>query len=187
MTAPGPLPALNGRYGFGWVIDTYDGQRRIWHNGGTLGFNSSNQLFPQTAQAVIVLLNTGNGADTVAQTTFDALHPDFAAAKNAAASGEDPAITARAKNVWTQLIGEHPDRTQFTDSLNKALTPQVLAAAKQQISPLGEPRAWVYRGKTAHGTAMTYDYRVTFSTGMALHVFMSVDADGKIAGFWFTE
>src|SRR5579884_3298578 len=65
MTTPGMLPAIgNGHYAFGWLVDTYDGQPRIWHNGGTLGFNSSNQLFPDVSQAVIVVTNMAAGADS---------------------------------------------------------------------------------------------------------------------------
>lgn len=183
MTSPGKLPALNGHYGFGWVIDTYDGQPRIWHNGGTLGFNASNQIYPDQQQAVIVLTNTAGGADALADRTFSALHPDLAVAQSTPAPKEDPAVTARAKALWAQFVAGKPDRSQFTDDMNKALTPQVVAGAAQQFSTLGNATSWTYTGKNAEAGATTYAYRVTFSSGVSLDVFMSVDSSNKIAGY----
>ena len=186
MMAPGFLPAIgNGHYGFGWVIDTYDGQPRVWHNGGTLGFNSSNQLYPATHQAIVVLTNSGAGADTLADRTFDALHPDLAAAQNTPASGEDPAITARAKAIWAQFAAGTPDRSQFDDKMNKALTPDLVAQAKQ-FATLGPATSWVYTGRKSQAGVTTYVYRVAFSSGTRLNVYMSVDADGKIGGYLAT-
>ena len=186
MMTPGFLPAIgNAHYGFGWVIDTYDGQPRIWHNGGTLGFNSSNQLYPATHQAIIVLTNTAGGADALADRTFDALHPDLAAAQAKPAAGEDAAVTARAKAIWAQFAAGTPDRSQFDDKMNKALTPDVIAQAKQ-FGTLGAAASWVYTGQKSQAGVTTYVYRVLFSSGTRLNVYMSVDPDGKIGGYLAT-
>jgi CubicO group peptidase (beta-lactamase class C family) len=184
MTAPGPLPALRtDRYGFGWVLDTFDGQPRIWHNGGTLGFNSSNQIYPKSAQTVIVLTNMAGGADSLANGIFDSLHPDLAAAKSKTVSGEDAAITARAKTVWAQFPSGNLERSQFTGEMNKALTPDLIAGAKAQFGSLGDATSWVYRGKNVVNGMATYTYRVSFSSGTSLNVYMSIDKNDKIAGY----
>ncbi len=186
MTSPGKLPALSGHYGFGWVIDTYDGQQRVWHNGGTLGFNASNQIYPAQRQAVIVLTNVAGGADAIADRTFSGLHPELAAAQNKPASGEDPAVTARAKTVWSEFVAGKLDRSQFTDAMNKAMTPQVISGAAAQFAPLGSATSWVYTGKHADGGGTTYAYHVTFANGASLNVYMTVDASNKIAGYLAT-
>lgn len=48
-------------YGYGWMLDSLDGRRRV-HHGGTLpGFRAMMMLFPDDSLTVIVLTN-GNGA-----------------------------------------------------------------------------------------------------------------------------
>ena len=49
--------ALAG-YGYGLIIDSLDGRRRIWHNGAILGFESSVMHFPDEGLTVVVLINT---------------------------------------------------------------------------------------------------------------------------------
>jgi len=186
MTAPGRLAAFgpDAHYGFGWVVDRYDGQPRIWHNGGTLGFSSSNEIYPRQHQIVIVLLNTTvANADTIAGAQFERLHPRLAAASRRAVAGEDPAVTNRAKAVLAQLTNGLVDRTQFDADMNAHLTPDLLAGAKAQFLQLGSATTWVYRGKHAVGAQTTYAYHVSFSSGAQLNVYMSVNAAGKISGY----
>jgi CubicO group peptidase (beta-lactamase class C family) len=57
-----PVPATHpdGRpvsYGFGWFLDPYDGHRRMWHYGETVGFQSNIQRFRDDRLTVIVLVN----------------------------------------------------------------------------------------------------------------------------------
>lgn len=185
MTSPGPVPsgALEG-YGFGWVIDSYDKQPRVWHNGGTLGFLAQNDIYPGLSQAVIVLQSstTANPAH-VADAAFDAMHPDLASANAKPASGEDPALTARAKTVWNQLASGVVDRSQFTDAANKIFTPELIAQASAQLKPLGQPTAFVYQGKEQAQGLTAYRYHLTFTSGVVLTLVMALDSYGKIAAF----
>jgi D-alanyl-D-alanine carboxypeptidase len=185
MTSPGTLPALdkNSHYAFGWVIDTFDGRPRIWHNGGTMGFNSSNQIYPEDGQTVIVLTNSPIAADDLAQKTFDVLHPDYAAAKLKGAAGEDAAVTARIKSIWNGLAVGPIDRSQLSDTMNKHLTPEFLSEVKSQISVLGTPTSWVYKGKTSDKTSTNYTYYVTFSSGHSFDVVMTLDDAGKVSAY----
>ncbi len=45
------------QYGYGWFIDQYRGQRRIYHNGDTHGFRECVQTFPDRRAAVLCQLN----------------------------------------------------------------------------------------------------------------------------------
>ena len=187
MTRAGALPALNAkaRYGFGWVVDTFDDQPRLWHNGGTLGFTASNHRYPGLGESIIVLENNGESdSDAVANAVFEALHPALAASAAAKrAAGEDVAVTARAKRVWDELLSGKVDRAEFTTTMSDALTPAVLAQSTAQLRPLGAPTSWVYAGSDVTGTTTTYSYRVGFAGGVTLTIMMSVGADGKISGY----
>lgn len=63
------------------------------------------------------------------------------------------------------------------------LTPQLLSGAAQQFKPLGTPQTWVYRGKKSTAENTTYEYLVTFSSGVKVDVTMTLDKGGKIAGY----
>jgi len=44
-------------YGFGWFLDPYNGQARMWHTGSTMGFRTVIERFPGENLTVIVLSN----------------------------------------------------------------------------------------------------------------------------------
>jgi CubicO group peptidase (beta-lactamase class C family) len=44
-------------YGFGWFLDPYQGHKRMWHDGETMGFRSTIQRFPDDQLTIIVLAN----------------------------------------------------------------------------------------------------------------------------------
>jgi CubicO group peptidase (beta-lactamase class C family) len=44
-------------YGFGWFLDPYQGHKRMWHDGGTMGFRTTIQRFPDDKLTIIVLAN----------------------------------------------------------------------------------------------------------------------------------
>jgi CubicO group peptidase (beta-lactamase class C family) len=44
-------------YGLGWFLDPYQGHRRMWHDGETIGFRTTIQRFPDDQLTVIVLAN----------------------------------------------------------------------------------------------------------------------------------
>jgi len=56
--APQAETDRNGaHYGFGWFIDKYRDQRRVYHNGDTRGFRDCVQTFPDRRAALLVQLN----------------------------------------------------------------------------------------------------------------------------------
>lgn len=46
-----------GHYGFGWFLDTYRGEPRIYHNGDSQGFRITVQRFPNRRAAALVQFN----------------------------------------------------------------------------------------------------------------------------------
>jgi len=62
-------------YGFGWYVDTYRGERRLWHHGETSGFRNVIVRFPDLRDAVVILTNRNGGdpgkiADRIADLMF---------------------------------------------------------------------------------------------------------------------
>jgi CubicO group peptidase (beta-lactamase class C family) len=44
-------------YGFGWFLDPYNGHKRMSHDGGTIGFRTTIQRFPDDKLTIVVLAN----------------------------------------------------------------------------------------------------------------------------------
>jgi len=44
-------------YGFGWFLDPYNGHKRMWHSGSTMGFRTVIQRFPDDQFIIIILAN----------------------------------------------------------------------------------------------------------------------------------
>jgi CubicO group peptidase (beta-lactamase class C family) len=56
----GPSKFADGKpvsYGFGWFLDPYQGHKRMWHDGSTIGFRTTIQRFLDDKLTVIVLAN----------------------------------------------------------------------------------------------------------------------------------
>ncbi|MFY9737944.1 MAG: serine hydrolase domain-containing protein [Candidatus Cybelea sp.] len=185
MLAPGkPAFGKGSWYGYGWVIDTADGHKRIWHNGGTFGFNAANLLFPRDGLAIVVLQNADTiaAAESTGTRIFEAFEPSAAQAADASASGEDPAITERVRDLLAQLESGTVDRTQLNATMNKRLTPQLLKAAATELAVLGVPQRLVFVGKATIGSGTLYTYRAVFSAA-TFNVKIGVDRFGKVIGF----
>jgi CubicO group peptidase (beta-lactamase class C family) len=58
------------RYGFGWFIDEYRGEKRIQHNGDTRGFRLCVQRFPRRRAALLVQINSEVEGETQQMTTL---------------------------------------------------------------------------------------------------------------------
>ncbi|MBV8434834.1 MAG: hypothetical protein JO029_11200 [Candidatus Eremiobacteraeota bacterium] len=120
------------------------------------------------------------------------LLPAIASAQSAAPSAspvalpsEDPAITARAKDLLHQAQTGQFDRTQLDGKMNAALTDAIAKNLASQLSPLGPPTGFKLAQITSDGTYKVYVYVVAFKDG-PLAMQIAIDpATGKIGGLWF--
>jgi hypothetical protein len=97
---------------------------------------------------------------------------------------ENPAITRRALEWVGRFQTTNIDRSQLNATIDTKLTPQVLEAMKRQLAPLGTATGIGYGGARNVKGALVYRYVVVFPVG-AIQEFMSIGADGKIAGVLF--
>ncbi len=79
MTGDRVYSALPGEdYGYGLIIDTFEGRVRVWHSGGQPGFTSRLLWFPEEQISVAVVMNfndqhhdrVGEVADAIARSLF---------------------------------------------------------------------------------------------------------------------
>lgn len=165
-------------YGFGLFVDRQAGHRRIWHGGGTLGFSSSNMVYPDEALCIIALVNDGDvNATALTAALYDALH----GLDRRAAPGEVPAISDLVA-LWLQRLqrGELP-KSAVSLPLFLSLTAnanQGLDALKARLDIYGRPEAILYQGRVDD----TYVYIVRFGAQW-LHVECRFVDDARLASF----
>ena len=63
---PPPLASAAQGYAMGWITGTWHGQRLVWHDGATLGFESQVAMLPDAGVGVVILTNGGPGASLFA-------------------------------------------------------------------------------------------------------------------------
>lgn len=173
-------------YGFGWEVNTFEGQPRISHNGGTFGFLSVNEYFPKLRQFVIVLSNSDSAPPPViGAAAFAALNPQIAAVQQKAVPGEHSNITALARQWIGRLQAGDIDRSQLTSKVSALLSVDMVRSLKSDIGGLGEPTSFVYRGMQSVNGIAVYKYRVQFPS-VALLLTLAIDSQGKIAGLYLS-
>ncbi|MDB5073734.1 MAG: beta-lactamase [Candidatus Eremiobacteraeota bacterium] len=160
-----PVRLANGSsigYGFGMKVDTFEGQPRIWHDGNTLGFDGSNQFFPNQGVRIIVLTNAvDGGSDEIVSRVYNDLFPAIAAAAIKSDEQEVKAVTARVEAFAAGLFAGHVDRSQMTDAFNEGLTDKTVASIASQMASLGTP-AWTYQSRADQPDGPGYTYLLKF-------------------------
>jgi CubicO group peptidase (beta-lactamase class C family) len=122
-------------YGLGVYAGTVDGRRRISHGGESVGFLSTNQVYPAEKVATVVMTNSWSG-DAYSRIARDLARIVLPAAAADATVG---AQAARARNVYDQLRSGKLDRSLLTENANYYFTEQAVADYGSSLGPLGEP------------------------------------------------
>jgi D-alanyl-D-alanine carboxypeptidase len=189
MTTPQLFNGEKTGYGFGLFVDTFEGQSRIWHNGGTFGYAANDKLFPALGTHVVVFTNDQNGPDdAISARIFNDLYPSIYAASARPVAGEDVAVTARVKSLWAGLAAGKPDRSEMSPGMSAELTDALLAQAAPQLASLGTPADFVFRGETdsASGNSKVYEYIVKFAQA-SIKLTAAIDKKtDKFAAFYFS-
>lgn len=83
-------------YGYGWLIDTVFGQKRIWHNGAIDGFVSGFQRFVNDSLCIVMLSNNGGLAEGLMSVNLAAImfHQPYSVPVNKTPGKIDPALLA---------------------------------------------------------------------------------------------
>ena len=189
LTTPPALPAgAQTQYAAGWIADSMDGHRELWHNGGLPGFNARNAYFPEQDLAIVVFANVASfDATAVTREIFRTFVPATAAqlaADSAPAAGADPAITARVRAQYLAFTRAHIDPALYAPEVGPQLPDSLVATVGRQLASLGTPSAFLFSGKTTVGRSTVYTYRV-LTPGQTVIMTLSINADDKIDGIYF--
>jgi CubicO group peptidase (beta-lactamase class C family) len=189
MTAPGPHPEGAQGYGYGLFVDVYDGLRRISHGGTSLGYTAADAIYPSLAQQVIVLTNANwAGGGDLADAAFDDLHPQLFASSSAGAGGENPAITALVKRLWSGMVSGHVDQSLLSPRMGRF--GRLAGARRSQFAVYGVDARWVYRGTRTPphpGMSRSYTYLLLFPSGRALDLTVALTPRRKIEGVFYSR
>jgi D-alanyl-D-alanine carboxypeptidase len=175
------VPSDFGAEGLGLQLSSWLGQSFAGHHGGLPGFEAENETMPAHQTGWVVLSNAFDFmTPKVNRLVFEALFP-MAATSNPQ-SPVDVAITHRFRSTLDALTSGVVDRTQLTDALNAALTPQLLSQTSVQLKSFGAITQVHFTGSSRAGALTTYQYSVSYSSGQTLTWHFILDDHGKIAG-----
>ena len=96
---------------------------------------------------------------------------------------EDPAVTALALKIYQQMRAGKVDPALLSEQMQKAMTPEALAANKPMFDQLGDPSKLLLEKKETVAQGTKWEYLATFAAA-EFHVDILVDATGKVAGYF---
>lgn len=173
-------------YGLGLFVDSVYGQARVGHTGGSQGFTTADEYFPDLGLRILAFSNLGDkkpeAGITMTNLVFAALHPDIVAAWERPVAGEVTAVSDSAKASFRQLQGG-TDYSAFSDDLRGKLAAGIGAGLMRSLSPYGAPTAMVFKGTRQGEKGTLYSYVVEFGPGAFIGYTVRLDETGRIAGF----
>ena len=176
-------------YGLGLFVDRVLGQPRIGHTGGSFGFTTANEYFPNQQVRIIAFTNDGDGppepGETLTNVVFDDLYPEIAAAAARPAPGEDPAATAAAAALFAQLQQAGDGPAHFTERLTGKMTAGLAQRLAKQLGGYGAATAVIFKGQRADGDTHWTDYLIQFGPGSTLNFAVAYDAAGAVTSLSF--
>lgn len=184
MWTPPHLPnGVKSDYGMGWINQTFNGHRVIWHNGGIPGYTGFLGHFPDDSLTVIILSNMFplDGFDdnppflSLGQGLASFYVPALEPVKEATLP-EDPLVTSLLKKVSGQIASGTLDKSLFAPTLRVQLTPAAVNPAHDLLAPLGPVTSLKFLQHSPDG-ASSYQARYGTTT---VNWIIAVDGNHKI-------
>jgi len=176
-------------YGLGLFVDSAQGQPRIGHTGGSFGFTTANEYFPNQHLRLIAFTNDGDGppepGEILTNVLFDDLYPEIAADAARAAPGEDKAATTAAAALFAQLQTGGADPAHFTERLGTKLRAGLARRLATQLAGYGAATAVIFKGQRTDGDTHWTDYLMQFGPGNTLRFAVAYDAAGAVTSLSF--
>lgn len=148
--------------GLNWITRTTDGQRIVWHNGGTAGFRTFIGFDPDAEVGVVVLTNSGIGADDIG---FHLLNPDIPLAPP-----PTPGFLKReAVEIDSAVLERYVGEYQFSPQLIASFE---LVDGRLRSHVSGQPTFSVYAASET----------VFFLRAVEAEIEFDIDASGAVTG-----
>lgn len=176
------VPGEDAMQGLGVSVINWHGMQLVGHHGGVPGYEVENETIPMQRVAWIVLSDAFDfGTYRANRIVISSLFPNLAVPV-ASPTSEDRAVTERFREALGSLLQGKIDRSQYSDEVNAALTPALLARTAAELKPFGGIVKIAFVGASEGAARTIYSYSVTFSGGQTLTWQFVLDASGKIAG-----
>lgn len=163
-------------YGLGWFVDVLNGRRRVQHDGGTPGFSSIMQQYPEDRLTVIVLTNH---ADTILETFASEIAESYLPALRS----KKPAVvdpTGFHEETFRALLKGEIESARFSLAMRLHLRSATGRGLFGWYSSLGEFKGLRLTGTEKDGTLDVFRYEADFSTNKYRFTFKT-GATGRIA------
>jgi CubicO group peptidase (beta-lactamase class C family) len=173
-------------YGFGWFIREQAGHPYYEHSGRLQGFASHILRFPGARVSVIVLANLAQ-ADPwqIAHGVASIIRPDLKPPEDHPLGDQEPAVTARLRQVLDGLRRGQLDDAAFTTEGRNAYNADVLNGVKDQLSKLPPFGGFELVNRAEVGDDTEYRYWVEVGAQKWL-LAASIETDsGKVERFDF--
>ena len=175
-------------YGLGLFVDSVDDQPRIGHTGGSLGFTTANEYFPQQDVQIIAYTNLKSDpepGEIITTAVFEDLYPAIAAAAQRPGAGEDPKVTALTATVFAGLQAGAEDSPYLTPRLNGKLKAGLAKRLAAGLGPYGHVSRFIFKGRHEAGGFTYYDYVLRFGPGSVFKFSVGLVASGKVGSLAF--
>jgi D-alanyl-D-alanine carboxypeptidase len=165
----------NPGYGLGFSLGAFNGHRLVAHGGEVVGYQSSEQVFPDDDTSIVVFADAtpSDVSSTIGRAIAEHIYG------SAAADAGLPDAAALTRTWLANLAQGRIDRSTLTADFNAFMTPQRIAEAVASLAPLGTPQVENTRSALRGGLVVNV-LTVTFKT-KSMRALLYRTPDGKIA------
>ena len=171
-------------YGLGVSVRTADGRRIVSHTGESVGFLSSNIVYPDQRAAVVVMTNSwsGDANRRIARGLAEIILPP------ASQDASTIARSSRVRLLFDQLRAGKPERRLLTANASHYFNPEVIGDFRSSLAPLGNPIAMEPTGPaTLRGGFVIQGFAIRYpGRTLSLSTFTEPGPDGRIEQFLIT-
>lgn len=178
-----PAVLKSGRtfpYGFGWALESFNGQLRIQHDGEWQGFRSYYARDLGPSLSVIVLANAAQADIRRMGVAVAGLWQPSLAPRADSPLTDDPQVRARLERCLTQARSGSLSPQELA-YVQRGFFPGLAAEYQALLTPLGQPTKIALMARQQQGDDWVYRYQVDFEQG-SVSVLLALAPDGKIAG-----
>ena len=162
------MDSVDSLTALGLFVSREDAPLRYYHTGQGLGFEAINLIYPEAHMAFVVLTNTNVKATYLKianQLTYLLVPPN-----------KDEIF---ARKVFAGLQRGQPDRSVFSEDLNKYMSDAMLAKYRSSLGSLGPVQSFTVASAHATDGLETRDYNITVG-GHALKLHLLLLPDGRL-------
>lgn len=178
----------NLRYGLGWYVNEFRGQKVISHSGQTAGFAANNSLYIDADVNIIVLSNIGTSSlgTIIAKEIAKIYIPSISLKALKVKTDENPNLSAKFKNAFENILKERFDTEILDADLIKMLSAESFKTKHKRINNFGNIKKFELIETEKLFDKTIYRYRIEMADKL-LAVSFESGSDERLSGFFVEE